>query len=690
MSAHTPSSPADAAPALAFEGVSVVYRERRRETEVLHDLSFAVQRGEALGLVGESGCGKSTAALAAIAALPGNGRVRHGVVRAGGRVLAGLDATALRAWRAHDVAMVFQDPGRALNPTLTVGRQLREAFEAAGMPRAETETAAPALLEAVRIAAGERVMASYPHQISGGMQQRVVIAMALAKRPGLLILDEPTTGLDATVAADILDLLGALRRETGMAMLLISHDLPTVGRVCDRIGVLYGGRLVEQGPVAAVFDRPGHPYTARLLHCIPQPGQHKGNSRLATIPGTLPAPHAPVPACVFAPRCTLATELCRTTAPPTYALDAALAHHARCHYHELAALPEATLSVAAPGPRDPLPAPERGQPATPPIAVLRAEGISKRFALGRGEVQALRDVSLELYAGETLGLVGESGSGKTTLARILLGLSAADTGRLELDGHPLASAVARRTPGERRALQAVAQHPDTALNRVHRVRRLVGRALIRPGGVARRDVAARLSALLEAVHMPERYLSARPRALSGGLKQRVAIARAFAGEPRVIVCDEPTSALDVSVQAVILNLLADLQAERKVSYLLISHDLRVIRFLADRIVVLYGGVVVETGPAAALFDGPRHPYTDWLLAAAAGPVPGVGARSAPASGPADATGCVFRDRCPYHLGDICDTVPPPFTDASHPVRCHIPAVELRRRQSRRSSGGKPI
>jgi peptide/nickel transport system ATP-binding protein len=650
--------------ALALVGLTVAYRVKGRERNVLTDVSLHIRRGEAYGLVGESGCGKSTVALAALRYLPRNGRVKAGRIAIAGADVLALDATGLRSLRAGAVSMVYQDPAGALNPSLTIARQLSEAFEAAGASPAQALARSPEMLRRVRIADPGRVMASYPHQLSGGMQQRVVIAMALASNPSLLILDEPTTGLDATVEAEVLALIAQLRAEIGMAVLLISHDLAVIGKMCERVGVLYAGRLVEEGDTRDVFARARHPYTVGLLRCLPARGRSKDEGPLDTIAGEPPAPGTLAHGCVYAPRCRLADSRCVEQAPPPHRMESPHGvQMARCHYHERAtdlppAEPAQTHAPAAP---------------TEPEVVLRAIDVSRTFGHGSEAVRALDGVSIDLRSGETLGLVGESGSGKTTLAKLLLGLYAPDAGgRIELAGETLPARVGRRSRKQLEALRLVFQHPDASLNRALPVERLIGRALARTTGSGAPD-ETRLAALLDAVRVPLRYLTARSRQLSGGLRQRVAIAQAFAGEPRVVICDEPTSALDVSVQAAILNLLARLQRERRVSYLFISHDLDVVRYLADRVMVLYAGQVVEVGPTGALFGTPSHPYTETLLAART-----LREREA-FDARAPVTGCVFCAQCPRRIGTICDEEAPPFAQASdgHLIRCHISAAELR-------------
>ena len=661
------------APALELRDLVVGYRSRGVEQVVLRGVSLAIAPGETYGLVGESGCGKSTAAFAALRALPRQGFVRGGQVIVDGQDVMALGAAGLRRLRLQKVSMVYQDPGRALNPSMTVGRQLAEVFEAAGESR-DALARSEAMLAKVRIPGTGRVMRAYPHQLSGGMQQRVVIAMALAKNPALLVLDEPTTGLDATVEAEVLDLIAALKQELSTSVLFISHNIAIIERMCDRVGVLYAGSLVEEGPAADLLTRPLHPYTQRLLRCLPAAGRRKADGKLETIPGFLPAPGSPLPGCVFAARCDLADQLCRTVPPEPRVFGA---QSVRCHHVERAAAEVASRPAV-------YFEPVLHEAAAP---ALRAVALSKTFQAGAGAVRALTDVSLELGQGETLGLVGESGSGKTTLARLLLGLTAPDPGgRIELAGQVVAEHAKRRSRGDQKALQIVFQNPDSALNRAHTVRHLIERSLSRLAGLFGRQKAERLAGLVSAVRLTERHLGMRPRQLSGGLKQRVAIARAFAGDPRVVICDEPTSALDVSVQAAILNLLAELQASARVSYVFISHDLGVVRYLSDRIAVMYLGRIMEIGPAEDVFDGPHHPYTEALLSA----VPEVdspavrrgrirleGEIPSPLAPP---PGCVFHGRCPRKIGAICETEEPSMhTDTGHQIRCHLPAAELGRR-----------
>jgi peptide/nickel transport system ATP-binding protein len=669
---------------LVVEHLDVSYRVGGTDRLALSDVSFSVLPRGAYGLVGESGSGKSTVALALTRYLPRNGRVSGGSITINGADLLAMGKGRLRELRERTISMVYQEPGRALNPSIRVGRQVAEVFELAGVDRKEALERSEAALRRVQIADAGRVMGRYPHQLSGGMLQRVLIAMALASDPSLLILDEPTTALDATVQAEVLELITALRHELNTAIIFISHNLAVIAQMCDEVGVMYAGELVEEGPTEELLAEPRHPYTIGLLRCIPRPGQRKDDGRLDTIRGFLPAPGARPQACLFSPRCGLVEERCRNEKPLLRAPGGTEGRLSRCHFAERAETLPRTVPEELPAGASRQPPPGGG--GAPIVAM---QDVSKTFN-SRGEsIPALVDINLEVARGETLGVVGESGSGKTTLARALLGLSPADRGSLiELCGEVVAPGVDGRSRSQLKALQIVFQNPDAALNRRHSVRRTLERVIRRLGGLSGPSVRARLDELIAAVRMEPRFLPLRPTQLSGGLKQRVAIARAFAGDPEVVVCDEPTSALDVSVQAAILNLLADLQLQERVSYLFISHDLAVVRYLSDHIAVLYLGRLMEVGQAEAVFEGPHHPYTEALLSAVpsldekarqrirlAGEIP------SPAQAP---SGCVFHTRCPRRLpSGICEAVEPPLAEAApgRLMRCHIPIEELRLMQA---------
>jgi peptide/nickel transport system ATP-binding protein len=661
--------------ALTVEDLDVVYTVRGIDRAVLRGVSFSIAPGEAYGLVGESGCGKSTTAYACLRYLPRNGKIVGGRVLVAGDDVTGMTTSELQRFRATEASMVYQDPAQAMNPSTKIGRQLIESFTLLGRSKADAEKDALEALRRVRIADPTRVMDRYPFQLSGGMQQRVVIAMALACDPKLLVLDEPTTGLDATVEAEVLDLVRVLRQESNAAVLMIAHNLGIIRSLCDRVGVMYAGRIVEEGPSHEVFDDPKHPYTVGLLRSLPRHGIRKTQQALATIPGILPLIGTDLPTCVFVDRCPLADDLCRTEVPPLVPVGSEGLHFTRCHHldrisHILDAPLEVPIGILAPSADNP--------------DVLELSHVSKTFRQRKTEVPALVEVDLQLAEGETLGIVGESGSGKSTLAKTMLGIESADAGGVvSLDGHAVAPSTGGRSTDDKRAMQMVFQNPDSALNRSWSVRRILMRSVEKLTGVKGAEANARVEALAAQLRLTPRHLDLKPRQLSGGLKQRVAIARAFAGDPRIVVCDEPTSALDVSVQAAILNLLADLQAEQKTSYVFITHDMGVVRYLADRIAVMYLGRIQEVGPTDDVFKGPHHPYTEALLSA----IPSVdgeathrihleGEIPSPANPP---SGCVFHPRCPRAIAGVCEVTEPPLLEVSpgHAMRCHIPIEELR-------------
>ena len=446
-----------------------------------------------------------------------------------------------------------------------------------------------------------RILGRYPHELSAGQQQRVLIAMALAANPEVLLLDEPTTALDATVEAEVLDLIEVLQSEIDAAILLISHDVRVVARLCDRVGMLYAGRLLEEGPAEEVVGTPHHPYTHALLRCVPRFDAAGVPEHLEPIPGRAPELGLQLAGCAFADRCPIVRPRCHEEAPP--ALPVADGWTSRCHYHaEVPAIRASSASANG------------SRPALDGAPLLRVAGVSKTYRAGDARIEAVADVSLDLHHGEVLGLVGESGSGKTSLARCIAGLAEPSAGSLELDGHDISWSHRERPREARRAVQMVFQNPDGALNRAVTVGGILRRSLRGPrtngngGDAALHDLAA-------LVRLSPGDLQLRPSALSGGMKQRVAIARSFAGSPRLVICDEPVSDLDVSVQAALLNLVRDLREREGVSYLFISHDLAVVRYVADRIGVMYLGTLVELGPAATIFEPPNHPYTEALISA---------------------------------------------------------------------------
>jgi peptide/nickel transport system ATP-binding protein len=576
--------------------------------------------------------------------------------------------------------MVYQNPIAALNPTVRIGKQVAEVFELSGESESVAMKHAYEALARVQIADVESVMRRYPHQLSGGMAQRVVIAMALATNPRLLVMDEPTTGLDATVEAEVLELVRQLRRETGTAVLFISHNLGVIRHMCDRVGVLYAGSLVEEGSTEEIFNNPSHPYTVGLLRCIPRGGLHKNTDRLDTILGTPPALGAKFDGCVYVDRCALVEERCRTTKPE--AVSIGTGHAASCfNYAQAQSMPRAVDAVQVNVSQD-------INRKTTGTRLLNIDHLSKAFTQEGRTVQVVNDVSLSVGVGETLGLVGESGAGKTTIAKLILGLTGSDSGsQVVLDGKNLAATLRKRDISDVGAMQIVFQNPDQALNRRHSVTRIVSRAVQKLRGLNGTESDDRAHELLSGMRVEASLHSARPTQLSGGLKQRVAISRAFAGSPQLVVCDEPTSALDVSVQATILNLLVDLQKQDGTSFIFISHDLGVVRYISDKIAVLYLGRVVEFGDSNQVFGGPHHPYTEALLSSVPNidgtvrkRIPLTGSVPSPSNPP---NGCVLNPRCPRMAGSgvegLCTTVEPELKEVEpgHFMRCHIPLDQLR-------------
>jgi peptide/nickel transport system ATP-binding protein len=600
---------------------------------LLEDVAFAVDEGRTLGLVGETGSGKTLVALSVLGLLPGGVRRVSGRVRFGDQDLATLSPRRLRSVRGRDIGMVFQDPVGHLDPSFTVGNQLVETLRAhTDLSRRAARERAADLLDRVGIAHPAERLRDYPHQLSGGMAQRVVIALAISCQPRLLIADEPTTALDATVQAQVLTLLQSLQDEHGMALLLISHDLSVVAEMADDVVVLYGGQVAEQGEVTTVFDHPRHPYTEALLGA--QPGSVARGEPLVTIPGSVPAPGTLPDGCRFHPRCRHAADACRTGQPPLVDLrspDAvgglpAGARTTRCLRHDdlsLQGLPGAIPPGREPEARpEPESAPTPDAPAAPgdddperPVLV-DAQGLGKDYVLragrwpwSRSSAPAVDDVTFQIRAGETLGLVGESGAGKSTVGRLVLGIEEPTRGRVLIDGTELRQARGPRRRELRRDVQVVFQDPHSSLDPMMTIGAILAEPLEVHATSTRSEIEARVAELLELVGLSPATARQLPDALSGGQRQRVAIARALALRPRLIVCDEPVSALDVSTQAQVVNLLVDLQRDLDVAYLFIGHDLSVVRHISDRVAVMRHGRIVEVGTSDQVHLRPRHEYT---------------------------------------------------------------------------------
>ncbi|MFI6947961.1 ABC transporter ATP-binding protein [Streptomyces sp. NPDC050422] len=573
-------------------------------------VSFTLRRGETLAVVGESGSGKSTTALALTRMLPGTGRVTTGTVRLDGQDLAAATEQELRAVRGARIGMIFQDPMTALNPVLTAGRHIDEVLRAHGnRDKAARRARTVELLDRVGIPEPHRRSDDHPHQFSGGQRQRILIAMALAGEPDILLADEPTTALDATVQDQILTLLADLNRETGTALVLITHNMGVVARACERVLVMYGGTVVEDGPTAEVLTRPRHPYTAGLLAAVPRLSSPSG-TRLTGIPGSPPDLTLLGDGCAFADRCTLVEDRCRTATPPL--TRSAGGVHVAC-------LPAADRTEPLPAPAPPT----RIDRPVPGAVVLEADGLRKTYKVRgrRHGAPALDGVSLTLAAGETLGIVGESGSGKSTLARVLAHAHSADAGSIRLRGEDITRPSRSALHAVRRQVQMVFQDPYASLNPRMTVGEIVAEPLIAFGLGDRDQRQERVAELLCRAGLDPAVADRPPRAFSGGQRQRIGIARALAPEPSVLICDEPVSALDVSVQAQIVGLLTDLQRDLGLALVFIAHDLAVVRQVSHRIAVMHQGRIVETGSADEVCEHPRDPYTRALLAAAPEPVP---------------------------------------------------------------------
>ncbi len=678
-------------PVIEAHDLSIEYAIGKQWLNAIADVSLSIQPLEIHGLVGESGSGKSTLGLGLMRYLAANARITHGQILFEGEDLVGKTEAEMQAIWGSRISLVPQNPLDSLNPSMTIGAQMTEVTQLhMGLSKGAATERAVEALDSVRIADPAAVLKRYPHQLSGGMQQRVMIAMALSTRPRLLILDEPTTALDVTTQAVILDLVRELIKQEGAAALYVSHDLGTVAQLCDSVSVLYGGEVVEQASVSQLYRQPLNPYTSGLLASLPSAATGS-ESRLATIAGVAPSMAERSAACVFAPRCPVAIERCHSDKPPLERIDDGRA--VRCWRWQAVASGEIV-------PRNP--SQGKVSPAdVMPGYVLEGEGVMKRFGehtlldrlTGRPPqfVQAVDDVSIRINRRSTLGLVGESGSGKTTLARAIVALHSADDGQMHLLNAPLSRKLSARSRDQLKNLQMVFQNPHDALNPFQTVGQTLGRTIrtLTDDKPDRETIRQRIAHLLDAVGLTAAYADRYPGQLSGGEKQRIAIARAFATNPALIIADEPTSSLDVSVQAVILNLLKDLRAEEGASYLLISHDLEVISYLADWILVMYLGEIVEEGSTEAVYAAPWHPYTEALLSAIPIADPDKERSTIRLEGdvpsPRDKpSGCPFHTRCPRKIGAICETDEPPLRDAGdgHRIRCHIPIDELLAAQSK--------
>ena len=646
---------------------------------ILRNIDLTISEGETIGLVGESGCGKSTLALAMMGYLKSGLRVLEGESLFRGRNVFDMDKRTLEDIRGGELALIPQNAGQSLTPSARIGRQINESVKLhTRLVKEQRRERVIELLSQVRLPQPQELLKRYPHELSGGQQQRVAIAMALAGEPDVLLLDEPTTGLDVTTQAHILELLRDLATETGTAMVYVSHDLGAIARVSDRIAVMYAGELVLEGPARQVLKQPAHPYARGLLLSIPR---LKEAVVPASMPGLPPPPGEAGQGCGFADRCPMTEQLCRDKRPtlePTVRQE-----FVRCHFHERVE-------------QLPLPEPPK-RPDRSSLdelnSILRFDNVAISYAKPSIVDQILNrqpdvtptvdKIDLTIHRGETVGLVGESGSGKSTILRAIAGLWPPESGTITYDeAESLNTSVGERAKDLLRCVQLIFQNPDASLNPRHTVAEILAQPLKLYFGLSGDELRERSMTLLERVRLRADYLERLPSQLSGGEKQRVAVARAFAAEPELVLCDEVTSALDVSVQAAVLHLLTQLQVDHGTTYVFVSHDLAVVRALADRVAVLYQGRLCEMGPSENVYRFPSHPYTEVLLGAVLEPDPDAEPTLA-ADDVADLfpppKGCPFQHRCPRKIGDICDDETPPWrpTEFGHAIRCHIPLDELR-------------
>ena len=665
-------------PVIDIHNISVGFTGKSGATlPVLRNIDLTVAEGESIGIVGESGSGKSTLALAAMGFLKRGLRLLDGSVTFRGQDMFSRTRPELEKIRGGELALIPQNSGQSLTPTLRIGAQLIEALRLhSSVPASEHVAKAAELLGQVRLPDPKAILSRFPHELSGGQQQRVAVAMALAGEPHALLLDEPTTGLDVTTQAHILELLREIARERGMAMVYVSHDLGAIARVCDRVVVMYAGEVVLEGTTRQVLKTPAHPYARGLLASIPRlADQHLP----VALDGRPPAPGGAGVGCSFVDRCALAQDRCRSERPALAALPDG--ERARCFYSDKAA----ELSLAGTGA-----VPVELQADGPPALQLGDLSISYHQPglfdklLGRAEtrVATIDDIDITVRRGETLGLVGESGSGKSTILKSVAGLLPPAGGTITFaGGEALAPVVENRPPEHLRRIQLIFQNPDDSLNPRQTIAEILEQPLRLYFGLTGQALHDRSIEILNRVRLGGHYLDRLPSQLSGGEKQRVAIARAFAADPELVLCDEVTSALDVSVQAAVLDLLNELKEKQGTTYVFVSHDLAVVKALSDRVAVLYQGRLCEIGPSDQVYATPSHPYTEVLLGAVLEPDPDT----APTLAADDvvelsppARGCPFQRRCPRKIGSICDTEIPPWHRSAdgHAIRCHHGIDEL--------------
>ncbi len=676
---------------LDANNVTVTYKTEKGLLDTVRNVTLQLKAGEIYGLVGESGSGKSTLARAIVRYLPENGILSSGSIYLGRTDMLKLTKAELRKiWGGH-ITMVHQDPNLAINPSIRIGEQIAEVARVhLHMNKKEAREKALEMLTKVRIPDPKLVASRYAYQLSGGMLQRALIAIAMTTSPELLIMDEPTTALDVTTEAVILDLLNELMDEYNTSILYITHNLGVVARICDRVGVLYAGEIMEEGSVEQVFKNKLHPYTRALLGCVPRVDANKSNITLKAIRGHIPRPDQLPRGCIFSPRCEFAEKSCLIEKQAL--IEVGDNHMTACRrYEEIKNIKDEDTGFETD-------IKDKYELGTEHF-ILEARKITKYFPIHKGlstlyhrnrlNLKAVDGMSVFVGSAFTLGIVGESGCGKTTFARCIAGLEEATSGKIILEGDELPYVALKRTRSKLKKIQMVFQNPDASLNPQHTVGKSVARPLALLQNMGKKQIRGKVEEIFCAVNLPVDYINRLPHELSGGEKQRVAIARALAADPLLVICDEPISSLDVSVQASLINLLIDLQKTNQKSYIFISHDLAAIRHLSDWIAVVYLGKICEIGPAEEVFVKPHHPYTEALLSALPIPDPDVKQNLIRLEGSVPSAvnipaGCCFHTRCPRKIGKICEEKEPPLQDAgnNHQIRCHITIEKLFKLQSK--------
>ena len=666
------------------KNLSIGFRSKKgEEILILRNISTNIQKGETVGIVGESGSGKSTLALAMM------GYVKQGLYTIDGKCLFNssnlleMNNRDLEKIRGRKIAMIPQNAGQSLTPNLKIGYQIDEALKLhTNFNKTERDKKISELLNKVRLPSPETIALRYPHELSGGQQQRVAVAMALAGNPELLLLDEPTTGLDVTTQAHVLELLNFIAKDTGTSMVYVSHDLGAIAQVSDRIIVMYSGEIVLEGPSRSILKKPIHPYTHGLLKSIPKLSL---SGLPDSMPGTQPQPGSILSGCSFFDRCNLAEDKCKNNSPKLEYIDD-LDTSVRCfNYKSLKDKKDINSQIS------------KNEANIEENEILNLTDVSISYAKQKLIDQILnktvdtnptvKDINININKGETIALVGESGSGKSTILKSIAGLLKTKDGKIRFEkDRDLSSDLKKRNPNDLRAIQLIFQNPDESLNPNHNVEEILSQPLKLYFGLSGGELKKNIIEILEKVRLGEFYMSRYPRQLSGGEKQRVAVARAFAAKPDIILCDEVTSALDVSVQAAVLNLLQKLKDDFGTTYIFVSHDLAVVRAISDRVAVLYQGRLCEIGPSKKVYQFPSHPYTEVLLGAVLEPDPDIKpklvAEDIVEEKPPE-KGCCFQGRCSRILGDKCKNETPPWqiTEGGNAIRCHININDLKNLQS---------